>query len=63
MDEKAVRKKLPELIFFIDESGRSNVVSNVLRIWKVLFYQSNGTKIGKKILMTIKVRIFLPLEI
>ena len=26
MDEKAVRKKLPELIFLTDEPGRSNVV-------------------------------------
>ena len=26
MDEKAVRKNLPELIFFTDKPGRSNVV-------------------------------------
>ena len=47
MDEKAVRTTLREFYFFTDEPGCSKVVC----FTDVTSYQSNGTKIGKRILM------------
>ena len=49
MDEKTVRKTLLEFILFINDPGHSKVVC--FKDVAIPYYHSNGTKIGKRILM------------